>query len=83
MDKKQFVLDFVDLFDELAPTEVTQETVLRDLDDWSSMIALSLLNMIEKEYLVSLSSDELRHSITVGDLCEMIENKQKQLGGKL
>ena len=50
---------------------------MRDLDEWSSMIGLSLLNMAEKEYGVTLTFDELRHAITVQNLFDTIANKQK------
>ena len=61
----------------LELADVTSDTVMRDLDEWSSMIGLSLLNMAEKEYGVTLTFDELRHAITVQDLFDTIANKQK------
>ena len=73
---KEFLESFVDQFDDLDLADVTPETVLRDLDEWSSMIGLSLLNMAEKEYGVTLTFDELRHAITVQDLFDVIEKKQ-------
>ena len=77
MDIKVFIESFVDQFDELELADVTPETVMRDLDEWSSMIGLSLLNLAEKEYGVTLSFDELRHAITVQNLFDIIESKQK------
>ena len=76
MESNQFIKDFVDQFDDLEIKDVTFDTVLRDLDEWSSMIGLSVLNMAEKNYGVSLSFEELRHAITVKDLYETIEKKQ-------
>ena len=77
MEIKEFIENFVDQFDDLELADVTPDTVMRDLDEWSSMIGLALLNMAEKEYGVSLTFDELRHSLTVQDLFEVIVNKQK------
>lgn len=77
MDIKVFIENFVDQFDDLELADVTPETVMRDLDEWSSMIGLSLLNMAEKEYGVNLTFDELRHSITVQNLYDTIASKQK------
>lgn len=77
MDINQFVVNFVDQFDDLELSDVTPETVMRDLDEWSSMIGLSLLNMAEKEYGVTLTFDELRHAITIQDLFDTIVKKQQ------
>ena len=77
MDINKFIEDFVDQFDDLELEDVTPETVMRDLDEWSSMIGLSLLNMAEKEYGATLTFDELRHAITVQNLFDTIAKKQK------
>lgn len=77
MEINDFIKDFVDQFDDLEVADVTPETVMRDLDEWSSMIGLSLLNMAEKEYDVNLTFDELRHAITVQNLFDTIAKKQK------
>lgn len=77
MEIKDFIEKFVDQFDDLELADVTPDTVMRDLDEWSSMIGLSLLNMAEKEYGVTLTFDELRHAITVQNLFDTIANKQK------
>lgn len=77
MEINQFIENFVDQFDDLELSDVTPDTVMRDLEEWSSMIGLSLLNMAEKSYGVTLTFDELRNAITVQDLFDTIANKQK------
>lgn len=77
MEIKEFIEKFVDQFDDLELADVTPDTVMRDLDEWSSMIGLSLLNMAEKSYGVQLTFDELKYAITVQNLFDTIANKQK------
>lgn len=77
MEIKEFIENFVDQFDDLELADVKPESVMRDFDEWSSMIGLSLLNMAEKSYGVQLTFDELRNAITVQDLFDTIANKQK------
>lgn len=77
MEINQFIRNFVDQFDDLELADVTPDTVMRDLDEWSSMIGLSLLNLAEKSYGVQLTFDELRNAITVQNLFDTIANKQK------
>ena len=76
MDIKEFIENFVDQFDDLEIEQVKPESVIRDFDEWSSMIGLSLLNMAEKGYGVKLTFEELRNAITVQDLFETIAKKQ-------
>ena len=75
MEISDFIKYFADQFDDLEPAEVIPETVIRDLDGWSSMTGLSLLNMIEKKYGVSLDFAELRYAINVRDLFDTIVEK--------
>ena len=77
MEINEFIKKFVDQFDDLELDDVNPESVIRDFDEWSSMIGLSLLNMADKEYGVKLSFDELKHAITVQELFDTIANKQK------
>lgn len=77
MDINKFIENFVDQFDDLELEDVSPETVMRDLDEWSSMIGLSLLNMVEKRYGVELTFDELRNAITVQSLFDTVQKKLK------
>ncbi len=77
MEINEFVKNFADQFDDTDPSEITAETAFHDLDEWSSMIGLSILNMVDKSYGVTLTFDELRHSITVQSLFELVEKKRK------
>jgi len=76
MEIKEFIENFVNQFDDLELADVKPESVMRDFDEWSSMIGLSLLNMAEKSYGVQLTFDELRNAITVQDLYDTIAKKQ-------
>lgn len=76
MEIKEFIENFADQFDDTEASEITVETNFRDLEEWSSMIGLSLLNMSEKKYGIQLTFDELRSANTVQDLFDIISKKQ-------
>lgn len=76
MEIKEFVENFADQFDDTDISEISPETVMRDLEEWSSLIGLSLLNMVDKTYGVTLTFDELKHAITVQNLFDIVEKKQ-------
>ena len=76
MKIEDFIENFADQFDDTEPSEFSAETNFRDLEEWSSMIGLSLLNMSEKKYGVKLTFDELRSANTVQELFDIISKKQ-------
>lgn len=72
MDIKEFVQNFSDLFDEADTSSITQETKFRDLEEWSSLIALSTMSMIDDEYDVQLTAEQMRNANTVQDLIDIV-----------
>jgi acyl carrier protein len=77
MEINDFIKNFADQFDDTDASEITAEINFRDLEEWSSMIGLSVLNMSEKKYGVTLTFDELKSANTVQELFDIIANKQK------
>ncbi len=67
-----FIQDFEELFDEVEQGSITKDTVIRDLDEWSSLIALTLIAMADENYEIKLTGDDIRTSITVDDIYQKI-----------
>ncbi len=72
MDIKEFIENFVDQFDDAPSVEVTPETRHHEMDEWTSMIALSVMAMIDEEYDVQIKADEMRNSQTVQELYDIV-----------
>lgn len=72
MNVKEFIENFADLFDETDASVFTVETKFRDLDEWSSLIALSTMSMIDDEYDVQLTAEQMRNANTVQDLIDIV-----------
>ncbi len=77
MDINEFIVNFAEQFDETEADTFKAETKFKELDEWSSMIALSLIAMIDSEYDVQIKGTDIRDSITVEDLF----NKVKAIKG--
>ena len=75
MELKDFIVNFADQFDDTDPSEITAETKFRELDEWSSLIGLSVIAMVDEEYDVTLRGDDIRNSETVNDLYEKVKSK--------
>lgn len=75
MEIKEFVEKFAEQFDETDASVFTPETKFRELDEWSSLLALSIIAMVDDEYDVTLKGDDIRNSETVEDIFKIIESK--------
>lgn len=76
MEIKEFIQNFAEQFDETDSSVFTAETVFHDLDEWSSLIGLSLIAMIDDEYDVTIKGDELRAAKTVEDVYNLVISKK-------
>lgn len=75
MEIKDFVENFAELFDDTDASEIKAETNFRDLDEWSSLIALSVIAMVDEEYDVTLKGDDIKNATTVEDLFNTVMAK--------
>ena len=75
MELKDFIQNFADQFDETDASVFKAETVFHDLDEWSSLIALSIIAMIDEEYDITIKGDEMRAAVTIEDLFNIVKAK--------
>lgn len=75
MEIKEFIENFANQFDDTDASEIKAETVFKELDEWSSLIALSVIAMVDEEYDVTIKGDDIRNSNTVEDLFNAVKAK--------
>ncbi len=76
MEIKEFIQNFAEQFEDTDASVFTPETVFHDLDEWSSLVGLSLIAMIDDEYDVTIKGDELRAAKTINDVFELVKSKK-------
>ena len=64
----EFVELFAEQFDDTDPSQISATTAYHDLDEWSSLIGLSVIAMVAEEFEVPLKGDDVKNSVTVEDL---------------
>jgi len=72
---EDFLEKFVLLFDEIDGITISGDTKFRDITEWSSLTALSLIAMVDEYYSTPLTGEDVRTSETVRDLFEKICSK--------
>uniref|UniRef100_UPI004029265F acyl carrier protein n=1 Tax=Parabacteroides distasonis TaxID=823 RepID=UPI004029265F len=67
--------NFADQFDDTETSVFTPETKFKELEEWSSLTALSVIAMIDEEYDVKIKGDDVRNSQTINDLYEIVKSR--------
>lgn len=75
MDLNEFVKHFAEQFDEIPPETFKPTTVFKDVEDWSSLTALSIIAMVDEEMEQRITGADIRNSNTIEDLFLLIQSK--------
>ncbi len=75
MEIAAFLQNFADMLDDTNVTSIVEDVAFRDLEEWDSLTALSLIAMVDDEYSVKLTGDDIKSSITIKDLYEKVSSK--------
>lgn len=74
---EKFVALFAEQFDETDPSTFKADTVFHELDEWSSLIGLSIIAMVDEEFDVALKGDDVKNSVTIEDLYNRVVSRLK------
>lgn len=72
---EEFIALFAEQFDETDANLFSSNTNYRELKEWSSLISLSLIAMVDEEFDVVLRNDDIKTSTTIEELYNKIVNK--------
>ena len=75
MGLDDFVARFAELFDGTDAAVFAAETAFHDLDGYSSLIALSIIAMVDEEYDVAVKGDDMMSAVTIEDLYNTVMSK--------
>jgi acyl carrier protein len=76
MDLNDFIAKFAELFEDTDKASLKADTEFKTLDEWSSLIALSVLAMVDEEYDIQLKGDDVKNSETIEDLFNKVKAKK-------
>jgi acyl carrier protein len=75
MEIGSFIEKFAMQFDNVDSIDLKPETKFRDIEEWSSLMALSVIAMIDEEYNVKMKGDDIRNSVTVLDIFTIVKSR--------
>lgn len=75
MELIKFIENFRCLFDDTDPCLINEDTDYKDLEEWSSLVAMGLIAMVDEEYGVDIKGDDIRAALSVKDLFDIVKSK--------
>lgn len=75
MEINEFIKRFANQFDETDENEFLPETRFRDLEEWSSLIGMGIMNDIWKKYGVKITMMDFMSISTIAELFELVKSK--------
>ena len=75
MELQDFVQHFAEQFDETEMSDFKPDTKFREINEWSSLLALSIIAMADEEYEVKLKGEDIRNSQTIEDLFNIVKTR--------
>ncbi len=75
MELKDFIENFAEQFDETDASEFKADTVYQELDEWSSLTALSIIAFVRTNYGKKISALDIRSCRTVEDLFNLVRER--------
>lgn len=75
MTLDEFVTRFAEELDETPVEQVTATSEYKKIGEWSSLVALSIISMVDDEYDKSITGADLRNCTTIEELYNLVEKK--------
>ena len=75
MELQDFINKFSEQFDDTEISVFKPDTHFKELEDWSSLVALSVIAMIDEEYDVTVTGDDMKQQATIGDLYTLVSSR--------
>ena len=72
MDINEFVKKFVEIFDDGDDVILTPDSYYKELDEYSSLTALSIIAFADEYFSVVITGKDIRQADTVQDLYDLI-----------
>ena len=75
MELNEFIKNFAEQFDATDASEIIASTEFHELEEWSSLIGMSVIALAKTQYGKTITGKEIRQCETVEDLFNLILSK--------
>jgi len=75
MTINKFFEHFCEELDETDIDEISVKTDFKNIEEWDSLVALSIIAMVDEEFEILLTGSDMMSSTTIEDLYNLILSK--------
>lgn len=75
MTLEKFLEHFCEELEDTDLNKIDTSTDFKNIEEWDSLVALSIIAMIDEEFEVLLTGNDMMKSTTIEDLYDLIKNK--------
>lgn len=75
MNEEAFLKEFASLYPEVEPAAIRIETQFKNIEGWDSLVALSLIAMVDEKYKVKLGGADIQKAQSIRDLYSLVESR--------
>lgn len=76
MEIEKFVANFAAQLEETDAKEISALKKFRELDEWNSFVALTIIAMVDDEYGIKITGEDIRKSQTIEDIYNIVKAKK-------
>lgn len=74
MKLNDFIEKLAEQYDGVDVATLSAETKFREVDGYTSLVALLIITMIDEEYNVTVTGDDMKKQVTIGDLFNLVSS---------
>jgi acyl carrier protein len=71
----EFLKRFCEELEDVELNSIDKSTDFKNIDEWDSLVALSIIAMIDEEFEIRVTGSDLMKSKTIEDLYNLIQSK--------
>jgi len=77
MELNEFIKNFADAIDGVDLASLSPNTNYKnDIEEWDSLAVMTVLAMIDSEYKIVISGEDVENCNTISELFELVKNRQ-------
>ena len=77
MEIQEFIKQFAGQFYDTELSEFKPDTVFHELDEYTSLIALMIISMIDEKYGVTVEPEDMAAAVTIEDLFNTVKRQKE------
>lgn len=75
MEMNDFIEKLAEQFDDVDAGSLTSETKFKEVEGYTSLVALMIITMIDEEYNVTVTGDDMKKQVNIGDLYNLVSSR--------